>query len=114
MRFRKLLIFLSLSAGICQANAAAVPRVTAEALVNGTGSTDDTPFSVAERQYLSGYLAGVADTLEGKLWCDKGRVKTVEIDADVLWALKDMPKEKLHVNAAILVGEVLRRKYPCR
>ncbi|MBN3782976.1 MULTISPECIES: Rap1a/Tai family immunity protein [Burkholderia] len=111
---RSVFVFASLSASIGVAHGAAVPRVDGTRLLDGMSRTDNTPYADAERHAMTGYLAGVADTTEGKEWCDNGRVKPGEIDSEVLGDLRKLPNGALRANAAGLVTRILRQKYPCR
>ncbi|PFH28632.1 hypothetical protein BX604_2388 [Burkholderia sp. JKS000303] len=111
---RSVFVFASLSASIGIAHGAALPRVDGIRLLNGMSRADNTPYADAERHAMTGYLAGVADTSEGKDWCDNGRVKPGEIDSEVLSDLRKLPNVALRANAAGLVTRILRQKYPCR
>lgn len=62
---------------------------------------------------IMGYLAGVADAGQGRIWCDKGAVKTGEIDAAILDGLRKLPSVELEKNGAILINDFLKNKYPC-
>jgi len=106
-------VFL-LSAGVSLANAEGVARVDAERLVNGMSKTDGSAHALAERHYLAGYLAGVADAAEGKSWCADRKIKSGEIDSAVLGELRKMPRDALRENAAAWVERILKQKFPCR
>lgn len=112
MRKIPLFAVLSLSASACLA-AGPVPRLTGEALVERYGKTGNDPFTLRDKSFLDGYLAGVADASEGKAWCDTGKVKTGEIDADVLWRLRDMRPEDRQKDAATYIVSALKDNYPC-
>ncbi|KVM75271.1 hypothetical protein WJ60_33625 [Burkholderia ubonensis] len=103
---------MSATAGI--ANGTAVPRVDGVRLLDGMSRADNNPYANAERHVMTGYLAGVVDSTEGKDWCDTGRVKSGEIDSEVLGELRKLPRDALKVGAAGLIVNVLRQKYPCR
>ncbi|MCR4467612.1 MULTISPECIES: Rap1a/Tai family immunity protein [unclassified Burkholderia] len=111
---RNAFVFASLSAGIGIANGAALPRVDGARLLNGISRTDNNPYADAERHVMTGYLAGVADMTEGKDWCDNGRVKSGEIDSEVIGGLRKLPNDALRTNAAGLIARILQQKYPCR
>ncbi|MBR8178454.1 Rap1a/Tai family immunity protein [Burkholderia ambifaria] len=111
---RSVFVFASLSASIGIAHGAAVPRVDGTRLLDGMSRTDNTPYADAERHAMTGYLAGVADTSQGKDWCDNGRVKPGEIDSEVLGDLRKLPRDALKASAASLVTNVLRQKHPCQ
>ncbi|VWD41013.1 hypothetical protein BLA50215_05382 [Burkholderia lata] len=110
---RSVFVFASLSASIGIVHGAAVPRIDGTRLLDGMSRTDNTPYADAELHAMTGYLAGVADTIEGKEWCDNGRVKPGEIDSEVLGDLRKLPRDALKARAAGLVTNVLRQKHPC-
>ncbi|MBR8211331.1 hypothetical protein KDW61_21965 [Burkholderia cenocepacia] len=110
---QNLLVVASLLASIGTATAAAVPRVDGTRLLDGVSRSDNSPYADAERHAMAGYLAGVADTTEGKDWCDNGRVKPGEIDSEVLAALRKLPRDALKASAAGMVTHVLRQNHPC-
>lgn len=88
---------------------AAAPRLSVEQLL---ASFQQGPAS-AEQRYAEGYLAGVADASQGRLWCDTGRVKTVELDGIVLAELKKLPAAGRQRQAAPLVIAILAQRFPC-
>lgn len=115
-------VVLSLFVSIVSASAndsIATPRLTAESLIRyysgqpGTPLSEQSPDSIVKMQFADGYLAGVADSTQGKSWCDKGKVKTTEINSMVVAALRKYPQDRLRENAAILASEVLKKKFPC-
>lgn len=80
----------------------------------GPSKFDRTAHQQYDLQYVDGYLAGVADATEGKEWCDTHKVKAHEIDAYLVWALKDMPPEQLQRTAAAkLMVALLAKRFPC-
>ncbi|MCC6071570.1 Rap1a/Tai family immunity protein [Massilia sp. GCM10020059] len=80
----------------------------------GPSKFDRTAQQQYDLQYVDGYLAGVADATEGKEWCDTHKVKAHEIDAYLVWALKDMPPEQLQRTAAAkLMVALLAKRFPC-
>ncbi|OJA48448.1 Rap1a/Tai family immunity protein [Burkholderia ubonensis] len=112
IRNKFVFVLLSATAGI--ANGTAVPRVDGVRLLDGMSRADNNPYANAERHVMTGYLAGVVDSTEGKDWCGTGRVKSGEIDSEVLGELRKLPRDPLKVGAAGLIVNVLRQKYPCR
>ena len=69
---------------------------------------------ILARERVDGYLAGVADATHGTAWCNKHLTKTHEIDAEVMWALKELPAQKLQTAvAAKLLIEALAKHFPC-
>ncbi|WP_300760002.1 Rap1a/Tai family immunity protein [Janthinobacterium sp.] len=94
------------------------PRLSAEQLMVYYGVASDDgeardPGALFHQQYARGYLAGVADAGQGRQWCDTGRIKTVEIDAQVIAELKQLPVRARQGDAAILVVAILARHFPC-
>lgn len=71
------------------------------------------PYALLNQQFAKGYLAGVADSAQGRDWCDTSRVKTTELDSNVIAELKKLPVEVLKKDAAQLVIDVLRKRFPC-
>lgn len=64
-------------------------------------------------RYARGYLAGVADAAQGRLWCDTGRVKSVELDGIVIAGLKTLTERERQGDAARLALSILARRFPC-
>jgi len=60
-----------------------------------------------------GYVSGVADATQGRLWCDKTEVKTHEIDSMVFSDLKDLPEKSLSQSASGEIIKSLARRFPC-
>lgn len=67
----------------------------------------------ADRELGAMYLTGVKDTTQGTAWCLQGTVKPDELDSELVASLKRLPVEKLRGNAAPLVVDLLRAKFPC-
>lgn len=77
-------------------------------------NSDRTLAQVHELQFVNGYLAGVADATEGKEWCDTHKVKAHEIDAYLVWTLKEMSAGDLQRTAAAkLMVALLAKRFPC-
>ena len=97
---------------------APAPRLSAEQLIAyyqklpAAGEAPDPAFLLGQR-YAKGYLAGVADAAQGRQWCDTGRLKTVEIDAQVIVELKKLPARVRQGDASALVVAILARRFPC-
>lgn len=64
-------------------------------------------------RYAKGYLAGVADAAQGRLWCDTGRVKSVELDGIVIAGIKALPEPARQGDAARLAVAILASRFPC-
>ena len=69
--------------------------------------------SEQDPRYAKGYLAGVADAAQGRLWCDTGRVKSVELDGIVIAGLRALPEPARQGDAARLAVAILARRFPC-
>ena len=80
----------------------------------GPSKFDRSAAQQYELQFVDGYLAGVADATEGKEWCDTHKVKAHEIDAYLVWTLKEMRADELkRTSAAKLMVELLAKRFPC-
>lgn len=93
-------------------------RYSAERLVEriqpkGTTVRDLSPSQVRQRIFVEGYLAGVVDATEGTVWCDPRTAPPHEIDAEILWWMKEMPSGQLKGRAAPTVISLLAKHYPC-
>lgn len=110
---------LSLQNGIAAEPRKPVPRMTGQEFVERFFDSADTPLAqqtpqmLLERELALGYVAGVADASQGEKWCDKGLVKTIEIDAELAHLLRKLPPEALQRNAGALIVELLRKRFPC-
>ena len=69
--------------------------------------------SEQDPRYARGYLAGVADAAQGRLWCDTGRVKSVELDGIVIAGIKALPEPARQGDAARLAVAILASRFPC-
>jgi hypothetical protein len=121
MRHVVLLAALCVSAFVARASAAGyppAPRLSAGQLiayyhdVPPKGASADPAFLLKQR-YAQGYLAGVADAAQGRQWCDTGRLKTVEIDAQVISELEKLPAGARRGEASALIVAILARRFPC-
>lgn len=116
-KFALLLVVLPTFASA--AENAATPALTAAALVQRYEGAFALPAPDPElgkalaQHYAKGYLAGVADQLEGDTWCDTGKILAGERDAEVVAYLKKLPATRLERKAAPLIREALQQKYPC-
>jgi hypothetical protein len=108
--------------------------MTGAALVKLLGSVDtrnvhwtpDSPFKspalaaqyldMANGEIVHGYIQGVHDATEGKSWCwsERHRPLAHELEIDARNALQRMSDEQLKRNAADLIVEVWRARWPCR
>lgn len=89
------------------------PRLLADDLAAQLSRTDEQASTVLQKRFATGYIAGVADSTRGKAWCDPGNVKPDEIDAYLLFEIKKMPYNTAHANAATVIAELLKKRFPC-
>ena len=133
MRPALLLLAAALALPAEAQHADVTPWMTGQHLVKMLGNvnpeninwTPDSPFrsraAAAEFQdrtngeFVHGYIQAVHDATEGKLWClsDKYQPHPEELEADARHALQRMPDAELKRNAAALIAEVWRSKWPC-
>ena len=115
---RHVVLLAALSVSAFAAGYLPAPRLSADQLiayyhdVPPQGVSADPAFLLNQR-YAQGYLAGVADAAQGSQWCDTGRLKTVEIDAQVVADLKKLPARARQGDASTLIIAILARRFPC-
>ena len=115
---RHVVLLAALSVSASAAGYLPAPRLSADQLiayyhdVPPQGASADPAFLLNQR-YAQGYLAGVADAAQGRLWCDTGRVKSLEIDALVVADLKKLPARARQGDASTLIIAILARRFPC-
>ena len=121
MNKNTLLLCLSLlfSNGVI-AQQTAVPRLTVKILIAHYSGQIGKPFheqsadAIIKTQLADGYLAGVADSTQGKIWCDKGKVKTDEINSMVVAELGKLSPKDQDKSAAPAAIKILETKFPCK
>ncbi len=67
-------------------------------------------------EFVQGYLAAVYDQTEGTAWCYDPKSKTPKPDTlwdESRWALHRLSATQLKRNAAELLTEIWREKWPC-
>jgi hypothetical protein len=120
--------------GACNAQPTTVtPWMTGERLVKLLGNVDpanvswtsNSPFrsraiaaeyeDIRNRELVHGFIQGVHDATEGKSWCWSSRYKPApdELEDDARRSLQQMPSTQLKRNAADLIVEVWRSRWPC-
>ena len=115
---RHVVLLAALSVSASAAGYLPAPRLSADQLIAyyhdvlPQGVSADPAFLLNQR-YAQGYLAGVADAAQGSQWCDTGRLKTVEIDAQVVADLKKLPARARQGDASTLIIAILARRFPC-
>lgn len=108
-----------LTTSICVAQPAQVaPRMTGQQLVHQFMGPPEEYGNMSGRnftyhQLAQGYLDGINDATEGKLWCYSGRWKPHERDRALILEMSKLPPATLQGNAAPLVLDFLSNKYPC-
>ncbi len=118
--YRNCLFALLLLWAGASAAASPVPRMSVKALVKyyvgeaGKSPWEQSAMATMQIEFATGYLAGVADGAQGSHWCDTARVKTGEIDADVIYQLKKLPPAEQNLPAAPAIVAILARKFPCK
>ena len=67
------------------------------------------------REFVRGFIHGVHDATEGKAWCWSARHEPApdELEEDARRALQQMSDTQLKRNAAGLIVEVWRTRWPC-
>jgi len=76
--------------------------------------SDRTPSQILAREYVDGYLAGVADATQGTVWCNPHAIKPHEVDAEVMGVLKSLPPAQTSRSvAAKLAIAALSKRFPC-
>jgi hypothetical protein len=75
-------------------------------------TSDHDPFN---REIAYAYLNGIKDGTQGSVWCFTGRIKPDELNVELASALRARrTAEELKRNAAPLVLDELRRRFPCK
>lgn len=127
-----LLLVLVLAGSACQADAPA-PRMTGERLLKKLEPIEAASISpdpagkftqeelasvhtMRNVEFVQGYLAALYDETEGKAWCYDPKSKTPKPDTfwdESRWGLHRLTPAQLKRNAADLLVEVWRGKWPC-
>lgn len=102
-----------LLAAVCFFNVQAHPAYSAYPAARRLSGAQLLAHLEQDPRYAKGYLAGVADAAQGRLWCDTGRVKSVELDGIVIAGLKALPEQQRQGDAARLALAILARHFPC-
>lgn len=127
-----LALALVLAGPNCLADAPA-PRMTGERLLKKLDPVDGTTISqdstrkltrdelaslhtMRNVEFVQGYLAALYDETEGKTWCYDAKSKSPKPDTfwdESRWGLHRFTPAQLKQNAATLLVEVWRQKWPC-
>ena len=72
--------------------------------------------TMMNREYIQGYIEALSDATKGKSWCVNGQYETPNPEAfwdESQWGLRRLPSVQLRRNAAELLVEIWREKWPC-
>jgi hypothetical protein len=76
---------------------------------------DPTGYEYQQREKAYSYLDGLRDGTEGSVWCDMPhQVKTTDLAYELADDIAKMPAINRKTNAALLLLQQLKRRYPCR
>lgn len=73
----------------------------------------EEPLTVIERERAYSYLDGLKDATQGRLWCDVNHLKTPDLAYDLAYDIARMQPAERQRSAAVLLLDLLNRKYPC-
>lgn len=65
------------------------------------------------REKAYSYLDGIKDATEGRAWCDIDQLKTPDLAYDLAGEISRMTPSNKKRNAAVLLLDLLRHKFPC-
>lgn len=128
-----ILLGLAITAPCHAQPVASVPWMTGERLVKLLGNVDpaavswtpDSPFrskaiaaeylDMSNGEFVRGYIQAVHDASEGRDWCasKKYQPSPHELEEDARRTLQRMSDAQLKQNAAELIVEIWRKKWPC-
>ncbi len=72
------------------------------------------PYDELERDKAFSYLDGLKDATQGRLWCDIDHIKTPDLADTLAIEISRMPPPERKRSAALLLLELLQRKFPCK
>jgi hypothetical protein len=76
---------------------------------------DPTGYEYLQREKAYSYLDGMRDATEGSAWCDlPHQLKTTDLAYELADDLAKLPPIERKRNAAVLLLEQLKKRYPCR
>lgn len=73
-------------------------------------------YTTANVEYVRGYIAALHDATEWKSWCPNPQYKVPKPDTfwdESRWGLASLSPAQLQHNAADLLVDIWRRKWPC-
>lgn len=77
-------------------------------------ASPDDAYAYMQREKAYGYLDGVRDGAEGKVWCDVDQYKTPDMAYEIADKLARLPVAERKRNASLLILRQLKTMYPCR
>jgi hypothetical protein len=102
---------------VLPAIAAAAPypyTMSGDQFVKMMAPLDPTGYEYLQREKAYSYLDGVRDGSEGTVWCDVDQYKTPDLAYELAGDIAKMPAAERKKNAAVLLLQQLKRRYPCR
>lgn len=73
-----------------------------------------TGYEYLQREKAYSYLDGLRDGTEGSAWCDlPHQLKTPDLTYELADDIAKLPAAERKKNAAVLLLERLKRRYPC-
>lgn len=78
----------------------------------GTTKWEQNAEAVYKQRYAEGYLAGVVDATQGRLWCAPPRMKPAEVD-DRVWSEMRKRAGSMPGNAADQLIQLYAARFPC-
>ena len=77
--------------------------------------SNPTGYEYLQREKAYSYLDGVRDGTEGSTWCDlPHQLKTPDLAYELADDIAKLPAAERKKNAAELLLQQLKRRYPCR
>jgi hypothetical protein len=108
-------LFLAL---VLPALAAAAPypyTLSGDQFVKMMSTPDPTGYDYLQREKAYSYMDGLRDGTEGSAWCDlPHQLKTPDLAYELAGDISKLPAAERKKNAAVLLLEQLKRRYPCR
>lgn len=75
---------------------------------------DPSGYAYLLREKAYSYLDGARDSAEGQAWCDVNQLKTPDLADALAEDIARLPAAERKKNAAVLLLQLLKRRYPCR
>jgi hypothetical protein len=88
--------------------------MTGEQVVGKLLKVPVTHLDYIERDMTHSYVNGIKDGTQGSTWCFTGAILPHELNIELAGAIKEARRlDELKGNAAPLLLDELRRRYPC-